>query len=299
MTLSLGFSITTRIFLPPLHCKTAAGCRGSFHTFRSCGTSIGCLQGWRLCLAALVSPETPGSLRPAWQSHLLPDLWSPPWSFGHFAFCHRDVLAPQLLLRSPYGTQEVLDLFHLSCWTTCYEPGVLSQAQPTGTSPTAISIPWLRCHVGCSVRLTQRLRWKMWSFFGLHPEKRVTSPDVLRVLQITWVLPSSLTPAAWSQWVGWGEPVHAQPDLCLPFLALFLNSFPKSPSNHSSSCGAHTSLLSNLHSALFYDSWNDHSTSLSFDFFDVCEHSRLGSFKKTFFLSEKSGLQNHRVAMRF
>lgn len=95
-----------------------------------------------------------------------------------------------------------------------------------------------------------------------------TRPGVLGVLKTTWVFLFSLP--HWSlipMGRGEGKPAPSEPDPCLLFLALFLISFPKSQNSSSSSHEVETSLLSYLHSALLYDSINDCSTFLSFDFF--------------------------------
>lgn len=128
----------------------------------------------------------------------------------------------------------------------------------------------------------------MRQLLRLQAGRKGTSPDVFGVFKTTWVFLLSL-PYWGLLWMGRvGRTSTSEPDAGLPFLALFLISFPQSQNSCSSSCEVETSLLSYLCSALLYDSPNDRSTFLSFDFL-MCENSSLGSFKKTRSLSEKSG----------
>ena len=92
------------------------------------------------------------------------------------------------------------------------------------------------------------------------------------------------------------ESEHSQPDPCLPFLALVLESFPKSP-NNCMSCRIETSLLSYLHSAIPYGSLN--ITQLLAVLISWCVKTpALGGLRKPFLL-KTSGFRDHCPAMRF
>ena len=204
----------------------------------------------------------------------------------HFAFCHGDTL-----VNSPASTPATIWVLlwhtetsglppHLvldqTLWPRAAIPTHLSRTPPAPRSEL-YSTAWSPCWM--QYRADQMVPWERSSLLRGHPGKWGPQPGILGVLKTTLEFLSSLTSQVWSRWGGRKESEHSQTDPCLPFLALVLESFPKSQ-NNCTSCRTETSLLSYLHSAVPCDSLNDHPTSRSFDFL-MCKNSSLGRFKKT------------------